>query len=100
MEAPRVVPVLRLQREAAQYTKDVKTCQNAHLQAHLALWKGFRRWILPFSHDNMQAKSLVDQMADEEMGADGRFAQLRVLLLQLDLAIDLLQWVSIAFDGF
>ena len=48
----------------------------------------------------MQAKSLVDQMADEEMGADGRFAQLRVLLLQLDLFIDLLQWVSMAFDGF
>lgn len=43
------------------------------------------RWILPFSHDNMQRKSLVDQMAEDknagEVGEDVRFAQMRVLLL-------------------
>lgn len=41
------------------------------------------RWILPFSHDNMRRKSLVDQMAeDEDMGDDCRYAQARVLFLQ------------------
>jgi len=40
------------------------------------------RWVLPFSHDNMRCKSLVDQMAeDEDMGDDCKYAQARVLLL-------------------
>ena len=52
-----------------------------------ALSNGVCRWILPFSHDNMQRKSLVDQMAEDknagEVGEDVRFAQMRVLLLHL-----------------
>ena len=45
------------------------------------------RWVLPFSHDNVQRQSLVDQMAEDknvgEIGEDVRYAQLRVLLLSL-----------------
>ncbi|CAJ1365416.1 unnamed protein product [Effrenium voratum] len=40
------------------------------------------RWILPFSHDNVQKKSLVDQMAaDKVLGTEGKYAQLRVLFM-------------------
>ena len=42
------------------------------------------RWILPFSHDNVQKKSLVDQMAaDKVLGTEGKYAQLRVLFMCL-----------------
>ena len=42
------------------------------------------RWVLPFSHDNMQPKSLLDQMApNKRVGVEGQFAQLRLLFLHL-----------------
>ena len=43
------------------------------------------RWVLPFSHDNMQPKSLLDQMApNKRVGVEGQFAQLRLLFLPLE----------------
>lgn len=42
------------------------------------------RWVLPFSHDNMQPKSLLDQMApNKRVGVEGQFAQLRLLFLYM-----------------
>ena len=42
------------------------------------------RWVLPFSHDNMQPKSLLDQMTPIGIaGLEGKFAQLRLLFMRL-----------------